>query len=412
VKPQRDQTVQEIMADLGAWVKSLAEQAQAVSDAGSAEVLETEVHQSGRRMLGRVLERLLQSALDRQPEARECPRCGERRRHKGRRSRGVLSCVGDIKLTGVYWYCGACGLGEHATEALAPESVSGAMRQLVCLLGTTQASFMKASAVCQKVLGASMSDEAIRRLCLRSGRQMERRRLAPTPAPAGSDLTGSCDGTMVHTREEQWRECKAYLFTHDAGQHGGAYLERSEQFTPRLRAAAIALKANESDRVFFVSDAADWIDKGVAVQLPSAIRIIDIWHAYQHIHEAARHLYGPESPEALAWGKRWCERLRAQGGRSVWRELKRRRYKDPDRQAALDDLLGYLDRQADRMDYPTYEEHGYPISSGPMESMCKQLGRRLKGSGMRWSTANVTPMAALISLWINDEWDAAWKRPA
>ena len=202
------------------------------------------------------------------------------------------------------------------------------------------------------------------------------------------------------------------MFRHEAGQHGRAYLEPADQFTPRLRRAAIAMNAKEAGRLFLVSDAADWIDKGVAVQWPSAIRIIDIWHAYQHLHEAARKLYGTESREASACGKRWCERLRAQGGRAIWRQSKRKRYKAPDRQAAMDDLLGYLDRQGDRMDYPTYEQQGYPISSGPMESMCKQLGRRLKGSGMRWSTANVTPMATLVSLWINDEWDRAWKRAA
>jgi hypothetical protein len=412
MKPQMNQTVREIMADLGAWVKGLADQAQGVRDASSAEGLENAVHHQGRQVLGRVLERLLQGALDQQPEARVCPGCGGRRRHKGRRRRGVLSCVGGIELEGIYWYCPTCGQGEHAAEALAPESVSGAMRQLVCLLGTTQASFTKASAVCQKVRGASISDEAIRRLCLKSGRRLEERAGPPPPTPAASDLVGSCDGTMVHTREDRWRELKAYLFRHDAGRHGRAYLECAEQFTPRLRRAAIALNAKEAARVFFVSDAAEWIDKGVEVQLPSAIRIVDIWHAYQHIHEAARKLHGADTPAASAWGQRWCERLRAQGGRAIWRQLKRQRLKAPEHRAAMDELLGYLDRQADRMDYPTYERQGYPISSGPMESMCKQLGRRLKGSGMRWSTANVTPMAALVSLWINDEWDRAWKHAA
>jgi regulator of protease activity HflC (stomatin/prohibitin superfamily) len=66
----------------------------------------------------------------------------------------------------------------------------------------------------------------------------------------------------------------------------------------------------------------------------------------------------------------------------VWHSLRRVRHKEPARQEALDALLGYLDRQADRLDYPTYERFGYPISSGPMESFCKQLGQRLKGPGM------------------------------
>ncbi len=71
-------------------------------------------------------------------------------------------------------------------------------------------------------------------------------------------------------------------------------------------------------------------------------------------------------------------------------------------------MLGYLDNNADRMDYPTYERSGYPISSGPMESFCKQLGRRLKGGGMQWSGANVGPMAAKVSLWAIGEWSKYW----
>jgi len=44
------------------------------------------------------------------------------------------------------------------------------------------------------------------------------------------------------------------------------------------------------------------------------------------------------------------------------------------------------------------------ISSGPMESFCKQLGLRLKGPGMRWSTSSIDPMAALVSRWALDNW--------
>jgi len=72
-------------------------------------------------------------------------------------------------------------------------------------------------------------------------------------------------------------------------------------------------------------------------------------------------------------------------------------------------LLTSLDRQAERLDYPTYKSLGYPISDGPMESFCKQLGQRLKGPGMRWSIRNIDPMAALVSLWANDEWDRHWE---
>jgi len=75
-------------------------------------------------------------------------------------------------------------------------------------------------------------------------------------------------------------------------------------------------------------------------------------------------------------------------------------------------LRGHLLRNAERLDYPLYNAHGWPTSSGPMESFCKQLGQRLKGPGMRWSLVNIDPMTALVSLWANGEWDRHWQSAA
>jgi hypothetical protein len=37
-----------------------------------------------------------------------------------------------------------------------------------------------------------------------------------------------------------------------------------------------------------------------------------------------------------------------------------------------------------------------------MESLCKQLGLRMKGPGMRWSIKNVSAMACLVARWAVD----------
>jgi len=64
------------------------------------------------------------------------------------------------------------------------------------------------------------------------------------------------------------------------------------------------------------------------------------------------------------------------------------------------------------MDYPAYVRQGWPIGSGAMESFCKQLARRLKGPGMRWSLSNIDPMAALVSLYNCDQWQQAFPKAA
>jgi hypothetical protein len=400
--------MQEMVSQMAGWVKSLAEDSQQLDDAGSAQQLERRVREEGRQMLGSLFEKLIQNALDHQEPARTCPRCGGRRRHKGRRRRGLLSSVGAIGVWGPYWYCPSCG-GDHALESLADGSVSGVMREMLCLLGTALASFTKASAASEKLLGVRVSEAFIRRLCESEGRKVV---IQPAKVEPGQRVTGSCDGTMVHTTQQGWKELKAYQFCYGQHKHGRAYWETSEQFTPRLRQAAVTMQAGRSPEFFWVSDAAEWIDKGVRVQLPSAIRIIDIWHAWQHVHEAAREVYPNDEGKALAWARRYCGDLEDEGGKALWRRLRHAKYQDPKRQEAVERLRAYLLRHADRLDYPTYKAHGWPISSGPMESFCKQLGQRLKGPGMRWSLPNLDPMAALVSLWANDEWDTHWQTAA
>jgi len=404
--------VDDIMDEAKVLVKSLVEQAGRVRDQRQAEALEQTVRREGQSLLGRMLERLLQQALEGCVEARKCPGCGARRRHKGMRSRGVVSSLGPLRLTGPYWYCPHCRSGQHAAEVLSPGSISVVMKSLLCMLGTSLASFAKASYAAGKLLGVKLDAVTIRNLCLREGRNVLHRPPKPVEVPADSEVTGSCDGTMVNTREDSWRELKAYRYEHPGGVYGGAFLERSDRFLPRLRRAAVAMKAARAKRIFWVSDAAEWIDKGIAKQLPTAIRIVDIWHAYQHVHEASRKIFGEGTAKAKQWGQRYCLELRQYGGWTVWNSLRRVRYKDPERQEGLEALLTFLRRNSDRMDYPTYERACWPISNGSMESFCKQLGQRLKGPGMRWSRKNVDAMASLVTLWSQDRWDECWPSAA
>jgi hypothetical protein len=404
--------MQEMMASWKGWVKEIVEDAESVVDRASAARLEERIRREGQRHLGTLLAGVLQRAVDAQPAGRTCPHCGGPRAHKGVRARTPLSSLGAIRLEGVYWYCPQCRQGEHAAEALIGESFSLGMRELGCLLAVGLASFERASQAAAKVLGVRVDDDTLRRLTQREG---ARTLASPTPSrpmPPQTDLVGSCDGTLIHLREDGWRELKAYRFHHDHGRRSGAHLEEAERFTPRLREAAIEVEAGKARRIFFVSDAAEWIDRGVQVQLPTAVRIVDFWHACQHVHEAGRALYPDDEGRGRRWAEPWSRRLRAEGGRKVRDALRRIRWKTPARRAALEPLLRYLENQADRLDYPTYEAAGYPISSGPMESFCKQLGRRLKGPGMRWGRPNVDPLASLLSLWADDRWDAYWSRAA
>jgi hypothetical protein len=402
------QKMEDMVASWRSWVKEILGAAEGVADRPAAASLEDRIRREGQRLLGQVLTAAMQLAVDAQPEARTCPHCGGARRHKGQRRRTPLSSLGALRLEGVYWYCPRCGQGEHAADAVIGRSFSEVLRELLCLLAVGLVSFERASQAATKVLGVRVDDETLRRLTHREGERVKAAPLSAPLVPPQTDLVASCDGTMVHIREDGWRELKAYLFTHEAGRLGGAHLEEAEQFTPRLRQAALALRAGQARRVFAVSDAAEWIDRGFRIQWPMAIRIVDLWHACQHVQAAGQFLYPKDEAQGRRWGRSWSTRLRQQGGAKVLAALSHRRGKPAAWHQALAPLRRYLANQADRLDYPTYEALGYPISSGSMESRCKQLGRRLKGPGMRWSRPNVDPMAALVSVWADNRWDRYW----
>jgi len=397
------EAMEQIIQAFGGWVKTLAAQANRVRDADGLEQLEAQVRDEGQRFLGQLFEALAQTAVHTQQEAaRTCPGCGARRRHQGVRRRRLRSSLGDIAIEGIYWRCPACGCCGHSGEALMPGSLSGLLQQLTALLGASLASFHKAEVVADRVLNVKLDDETIRRHCLAQGWQAAREAdEPPAPVARGDTLLGSCDGTMVRTRQTGWREVKGYRFEHAGGRFGGASLEPAQTFLPRLRRAADRVGQSDAGQRVFVSDMAGWITKGVEEHLPDWEMIADFYHASAHVYEAGQKIYGEHHPRAAKWGRYWSRRLKHHGAGYVADRLRGVTlfYRDLGQQSQVLALARFLDKHASRMDYPGYRARGLPIGSGPMESFCKQIGLRMKGPGMFWSTENVTPMAHLVSRW-------------
>lgn len=406
MKHQVQDGLDEIVADFTAWVKHLSEGVAGINSEQEVMNLELDLKEGLQGFGLRLMQGLLQSAVDeRQEKCRICPKCGSRRHHQGVRSRKLLSGFGSLSVQGIYWRCEVCGECGHSAEGVAAESMSKLMRGLVCLLGVSLASFDKAELVAKRIVGVAVDDNTIRRLCEKEGWTAARQQDEPPAVVArGAELIGSCDGTSVRTRETGWREVKAFRFEHGGGAYGGAYLENAEQFVPRMVQAARRVGAQQAGRLLFLSDMAIWIIQSVASELPGWKHIADYWHACQHVFPAGELLYGKDDPRADKWSRYWCRRLRSCGAKVVEDRLCSLAlyYSDLTHQRAVLDLAAFFRRHADRMDYPAYERQGWTISSGPMESFCKQIGQRMKGPGMRWNVGNVSPMASLVSRWSLD----------
>jgi hypothetical protein len=168
-----------------------------------------------------------------------------------------------------------------------------------------------------------------------------------------------------------------------------------------------------------IGDGAAWIDTLHQEHFGRHVRIVDWYHACEHLHDVAAAAH----PEQAAKQAALAERLT----RALWRgkaasvaltlaELSRRagapRADDPPQhpRRVLQQNAGYFQRHAQHMNYPAYRKRGWPIGSGVTEGGVKQFNKRVKGTEQFWHLQGVESILALRSLWLSDDgrWDHYW----
>lgn len=179
-----------------------------------------------------------------------------------------------------------------------------------------------------------------------------------------------------------------------------------------LRRQAAQVGMDRADRWVAISDGGAGIEDWLRLHFPRADAVIlDFYHAAEHLADWAKARHPNDAAAAGELAGTRCHRLRHEGGAAVLADLAAldagRR---PAARAAHRELLGYLRGQVHRMDYPAYRAKGWQIGSGPVESACKQLGHRLKGSGMRWGEPGADAVCHLRALFRSEagQWDASW----
>lgn len=143
-------------------------------------------------------------------------------------------------------------------------------------------------------------------------------------------------------------------------------------------------------------------------------RILDFYHAAQHLSKAAEHLFGKRSAQATRWYRSWRHKLRHAPGavqgliRSLaYHRRKLRKGSERHRQATTE--MGYFRNNRDKMDYARYHAAGLILSSGPVEAAAKTLvGHRLKRSGMRWTRQGGQQILNLRVQVQSNRWEAFW----
>ena len=452
-KRKREEARDEVRRELDATMARFATLELACSEPGSAPAalldsrLRAVALESARRGLG-----VACGKDDTAPGT--CPDCGGRTRLSRREKAAVETVVGAVRVEMARRACRECGRSSRPRERLLDirGSMTLATRRLASVAGS-EACYERADELVRELAGLNLGAKRIERTTRAVGADLEARRKAAlepaaagSPAPAlperkslkeGRTLCCALDGTGVPARPSETvgragkdgeravtREAKVgalwvserdgagrprtvpgsvvlFAAVESAAETPGGESEFERRLLRELAAAGHA----PEDVGFAVGDGAGWVRRLFDDWFPQSERVVDYYHAAEHLWAAARARHGP-GDLAAAWARKLCGMLKAGRVDDVLAELRQRGAGLPE----CERVAAYVAERRDRMRYDDYVRRGLPIGSGRVEAACKTVvGRRMKCTGMRWTVAGANPVlwlrCARLGGWFDDYWN-------
>lgn len=194
-------------------------------------------------------------------------------------------------------------------------------------------------------------------------------------------------------------------------------------FGPLARVEAERRGLRQAETVIGIGDGGNWIDPLLSEHFRVEARIVDWFHAVEHLWDCAKAVHGAGTVPAA----QWAERLEA----LLWDGRVQRIIEELSAEAAksgpptptdaagsvrrvLANNVDYFTRHQNHMKYPEYRRRGWPIGSGETEAAVKQFNKRIKGTEQFWSEAGVEAIMTLRGLWVSQDgrWENYWANRA
>jgi hypothetical protein len=422
-----DSTGSAVLAEVGAEVARLWEELVG-ADRLDLEAAEGTVRDRMLALGARVLEAGVAARGAGKTGARQPCDCGGAAGFEGYRPKGVQTVVGWVTVRRAYYHCPRCGRGHCPLDAalgLGRDSLSPGVRRLTGRLGALLP-FAEAARTLAETARVRLSASTVRGVTEAVGARREAQLageiaaawadgLPPASGPAPGRLYVAMDGIRILGADGAGREVKVGTVVPVRGEAPDerrevasyvAGLEPAAAFGQRLALEAHRRGVEGAAAVAVLGDGAEWIWNLATEHFPTAVQIVDWFHASERVWELGRALHGAETPEAAAWVEQRLGRLaQGQAARLVaeWQALPCR----GEAAAVRAEQVTYFTNQASRMAYDRYRAQGWDIGSGMVESACKRvIAAREKGAGMRWSEAGAQTVAAVRVLLLNDQWAA------
>jgi hypothetical protein len=379
-----------------------------------------------------------------------CP-CGGSAEYRGRHQKTFESVLGSLQLNRAYYYDEQCQSGfcprDRALGLDAFSLTPGVLRMTASTAALV--SFEESRELLHDLAGVEVSTKQIERAAEALGAEIaddEQRQVEGTGelAPSAPTMYLGMDGTGVPMRGQEvadrigkqadgsakTREAKlvtiwtaesrdkegrpvrdAGSITYSAAIESAATLDTNpelSEFAARVQREAQRRSFHEAQRQVVLGDGSPWIWNTASELFPQATRILDRFHAKEHLGELGKIIYG-DSSEAEAWIQARCDELDQGRLQSLVHVLHDR----ADQYPQARECIHYIWKNRRRMRYPKFHEQGFCTSTGVVESGCKVVvGTRLKRSGMRWSLRGANAIIALRCSRLSGRFEFFWERRA
>ena len=381
---------------------------------------------------------LLQAAADRVDAAYQ-PKLGQQ--HKGREKLQVQGLFGLFELERDYYYHEGKQQGHYPADAALGLEVgyTPALARLMCLEGADDSSYQKAENHLRETGGIAVSARQIQRVVQRVGVSaqawQEREAQPGGRAVPIMYLSGDATGVPMRKEELEGRAGKqeeggaktrmAYLgcvFTQHKRDEKGhpvrdyesttyvSSFSSIDEFGPCLRQEAIRRGLALALQVVLLIDGATGLANMGRLCFPTALQIVDFYHALEHAGQVLEALLGSkEHPDYKVRLGRWARQLLADKVKKLIAQT-RQECLGKSQAEAVEKELGYFVNNVARMQYGTFRRQGFFIGSGVVEAGCKTvIGSRCKQSGMFWGEAGAENILALRCIHASRRLDEFWK---
>lgn len=188
-------------------------------------------------------------------------------------------------------------------------------------------------------------------------------------------------------------------------------------YAPKRHAFAIARReadkrgfhATSDKRVQIMTDGDEDLQRYANEFFPEARHSLDVIHVVEYLWKAGACLHREGSHALRGWVEEQKERLYGGKAKAIVRSLRASKpHALTDRKRErLDQIINYLDKRIQMMDYADLEREDLELSSGVVEGAVRYIvAQRFDEGGMRWIKERAEALLQLRCIELNGDWNA------